>query len=98
MHGPGVIHTEEPVNSLEDMEGLSLRGPTRLINDLLGELGATPVGMPLPAIPEALSKGVVNGTVIPWEVTTAIRLSELVDNRTEFLGEEALYTAASCWL
>jgi TRAP-type C4-dicarboxylate transport system substrate-binding protein len=94
VHGPGVIHTEEPVNSLEDMEGLSLRGPTRVINDLLGELGATPVGMPLPAIPEALSKGVVNGTVIPWEVTTAIRLSELVDNHTEFLGEEALYTAA----
>ena len=27
-------------------------------------------------------------------MTTAIRLSELVDNHTEFLGEEALYTAA----
>jgi TRAP-type C4-dicarboxylate transport system substrate-binding protein len=49
--------------------------------------------MPLPAIPEALSKGVVNGTVIPWEVTPAIRLSELVRNHTEFGGPEALYTA-----
>ena len=94
VHGPGLIHTQDGVTSLEDLEGLTLRGPTRIINDLLGELGAEPVGMPLPAIPEALSKGVVKGTVIPWEVTTAIRLSELVGNHTEFAGEEALYTAA----
>lgn len=94
VHGPGLIHTQGGVTKLEDMDGLTLRGPTRIINNLLGELGAEPVGMPLPAIPEALSKGVVKGTVIPWEVTTAIRLSELVDNHTGFAGEEALYTAA----
>ena len=94
VHGPGQIHTKDGVNSLEDMKGLTMRGPTRIINNLLSELGAEPVGMPLPAIPEALSKGVVKGTVIPWEVTTAIRLSELVGNHTEFAGEEALYTAA----
>lgn len=94
VHGPGVIHTKQPMNSLEDMAGRTLRGPTRVINDLLSELGATPVGMPLPAIPEALSKGVVDGTVIPWEVTPSIRLTELVDNHAEFGGPEALYTAA----
>ena len=94
VHGPGVIHTQDGVNSLEDMKGLTLRGPTRIINDLLSELGAEPVGMPLPAIPEAISKGVVKGTVIPWEVTTAIRLSELVGHHTEFSGDASLYTAA----
>ncbi len=93
VHGPGVIHTDEPVTKLEDMHGKKLRGPTRVINDLLKELGAVPVGMPLPAIPESLSKGVINGTVIPWEVTPAIKLSELVSNHTEFSGKEALYTA-----
>jgi TRAP-type C4-dicarboxylate transport system substrate-binding protein len=93
VHGPGVIHTDSPVNSVDDMAGLKMRGPTRVINDLLKELGATPVGMPLPAIPEALSKGVVSGTVIPWEVTPAIKLTELVTNHTEFTGDEALYTA-----
>ena len=94
VHGPGLIHTKDGVNKLEDMKGVTLRGPTRIINNLLSELGAEPVGMPLPAIPEALSKGVVNGTVIPWEVTAAIRLSELVENHTGFSGDEALYTAA----
>jgi len=93
VHGPGVIHTDKPVNSVADLEGVKLRGPTRVINDMLKELGAVPVGMPLPAIPEALSKGVVNGTVIPWEVTPAIRSSELVTNHAEFSGDEALYTA-----
>ncbi|UOA28505.1 TRAP transporter substrate-binding protein [Pseudosulfitobacter sp. DSM 107133] len=93
VHGPGVIHTKDPVTKLEDMKGKTLRGPTRVINDMLSELGATPVGMPLPAIPEALSKGVIDGTVIPWEVTPAVRLSELVSNHAEFSGDEALYTA-----
>lgn len=93
VHGPGMIHSKDAVTSLEDMNGKTLRGPTRVINDLLSELGAEPVGMPVPAIPEALSKGVVNGTVIPWEVTPALRLTELVGNHTEFSGDAALYTA-----
>lgn len=93
VHGPGVIHSDKPINTVEDLEGVKMRGPTRVINDMLNELGAVPVGMPLPAIPEALSKGVVNGTVIPWEVTPAIRVAELVSNHTEFSGDEAIYTA-----
>ncbi|CUB00990.1 TRAP transporter substrate-binding protein [Pannonibacter indicus] len=93
VHGPGVIHSVDPIAKLEDMKGKTMRGPTRVINDLLSELGATPVGLPLPGIPEALSKGVINGTVIPWEVTSSIRLTELVKNHTEFGGKEALYTA-----
>ncbi|TMV10681.1 TRAP transporter substrate-binding protein [Arenibacterium halophilum] len=94
VHGPGVVHTRNPVTSLDDIEGLKMRGPTRVITDMLNELGATPVGMPLPAIPEALSKGVIDGTVIPWEVTPAIKLSELVNNAVEFTNsKEALYTA-----
>ncbi|SMX32225.1 TRAP transporter substrate-binding protein [Actibacterium lipolyticum] len=93
VHGPGVVHTKDGVSKLEDMAGKKMRGPTRVINDMLTELGATPVGMPLPAIPEGLSKGVINGTVIPWEVTPAIKLSELVGKHTEFSGDEALYTA-----
>lgn len=93
VHGPGVIHTEEPVTKLEDLAGKELRGPTRLVTDLLGELGATPVGMPLPKIPENLSKGVISGTVIPWEVTPSIKLAELVKNHSELGGDRALYTA-----
>ena len=93
VHGPGVIHTRDGIKKLEDMKGQKLRGPTRIINDLLEELGATPVGMPLPAVAEAISKGVVSGTVIPWEVTPAIKLSELLKKHTEFGSKESFYTA-----
>lgn len=93
VHGPGVIHSEEPINSIEDLAGKEMRGPTRVVTDLLGELGATPVGMPLPQIPENLSKGVISGATLPWEVTPSIRLAELVSNHTEFGDGKALYTA-----
>jgi TRAP-type C4-dicarboxylate transport system substrate-binding protein len=73
-HGPGLLHVKgKGVHRLEDMKGLKLRGPTRMINTLIERLGATPVGMPVPAVPEALSKGVIDGTVIPWEVTAPLK-------------------------
>ena len=93
VHGPGVIHSNKPIATMADLDGMKLRGPTRVINDLLSQLGATAVGMPVPAIPESLSKGVIDGAVIPWEVTPSLKLAELVNNHTEFAGNEALYTA-----
>ncbi|UWQ28868.1 MULTISPECIES: TRAP transporter substrate-binding protein [unclassified Leisingera] len=91
VHGPGLIHTADPVETPEDLEGMKIRGGGRSVNALLTELGATPVGMPVPAIPEGLSKGVIDGTTIPWEVTAALKVPELVENHTEFTGK-ALYT------
>jgi TRAP-type C4-dicarboxylate transport system substrate-binding protein len=93
VHGPGVIHSAEPIETVDDLNGVRLRAPTRTTNMMFSALGATPVGMPVPAIPEALSQGVIDATVIPWEVTGAIRSSELVDNHTEF-GDESLYTTS----
>lgn len=90
MHGPGMLHTADPVETPADLKGMKIRGGSRLVNQLLEITGATPVGMPVPAIPEALSKGVIDGTTIPWEVTTALKIPELVGNHTEFPGA-ALY-------
>lgn len=91
VHGPGVIHSADPVETVADLNGVKLRAPTRVTNKLFENLGATPVGMPVPAIPEALSKGVVDGTIIPWEVVGALKVAELVENHTEF-PDNALYT------
>ncbi|WP_295311053.1 TRAP transporter substrate-binding protein [Roseobacter sp.] len=90
VHGPGLIHANKEVRSPADMEGLKIRGGSRLANALLSKVGATPVGMPVPAVPEGLSKGVIDGTTIPWEVTAALKIPELVTNHTEFTGN-ALY-------
>ncbi len=92
-HGPGLLHTKAPVTKLEDLSGMKLRGPTRIITTMLDELGGVAVGMPVPAVPEAVSKGVIDGAVIPWEITLPLKMSELVKNHTEFTGEYGLYTA-----
>jgi TRAP-type transport system periplasmic protein len=58
VHGPGVIHTKyKQVKTVDDLKGLKLRGPSRQITKMLGLLGATPVGMALPQIPDSLSLG-----------------------------------------
>lgn len=91
VHGPGVIHSREIVETPADLRGMKIRGGSRMVNKLLELTGATPVGMPVPAVPEALSKGVIDATTIPWEVTGSLRVPELVENHTEFSGP-ALYT------
>ncbi len=91
VHGPGLFHTSDPVEVPADLKGMKIRGGSRMVNQLLELTGATPVGMPVPAVSEGLSKGVIDGTTIPWEVTTALKVPELVTNHTEFEGP-ALYT------
>ncbi len=94
VHGPGVIHTvEKPIKSVDDMKGVKMRAPTRQVNKLMASLGATPVGMPLPGIPDALSKGTIQGAVIPWEVVPSVKVHELTKFHAEFdPAGGALYT------
>lgn len=94
VHGPGLLHVKgDGISRLEDMAGKKLRGPTRMVNRLIQQLGAIPVGMPVPTVPEALTKGVIDGTVIPWEVTRPLKIAEIVSSHTEFAGDRGLYTA-----
>lgn len=62
--------------SLEELKGLRIRAATRANSRTLMALGASPVSMPLPSVPDALSKSVVEGAVVPWEGVPSIRLNE----------------------
>ena len=98
VHGPGVIHKKgEPISTIADFNGLKLRGPSRQANKLLEAVGATPVGMPVPAFPEALSKGIVDGGVIPWEIVPPLKVHELADSHTQIGGDRALYNTYFIW-
>ncbi len=98
MHGPGIVHKKgASIASVEDFEGLKLRGPSRPATLLLDKMGATPIGMPVPAFPEALSKGVVDGGVITWEMSPSLKLNELTDSHTDVAGEKALYNLYFIW-
>lgn len=95
-HGPGLLHSisSKPIKSLADMKGLKLRGTSKVVNQMLEAMGASAVGMPVTAVPESLSKSVIDGTVVPWEVTPSIKIAELAPNHTQFAGKTGLYTAA----
>ncbi len=94
VHGPGMFHsTSKLIKTPADLKGMKVRGPTRQVTKLLASLGATPVGMPLPQIPDALSKGTVEAAVIPWEVVPSVKVHELTKFHTEFPANvPALYT------
>ncbi len=91
-HGPGLFHSKDPITKLDDLKGMKVRGGSRVINIMLELLGATPVGMPVPAVGEALSKGVISATTIPWEVVPSLKVQQIVKNHTGFTGEKGLYT------
>jgi TRAP-type C4-dicarboxylate transport system substrate-binding protein len=94
VHGPGVFHMRSKlIRTADDLRGSKVRGPTRQITKMLGYLGATPVGMPLPQIPDSLSKGVIDGAVIPWEVVPSVKVHELAKFHSQFdPAGGALYT------
>ena len=93
-HDRGVIYTKnKTVRNLEDLKGMKIRIPSRPVADAMTAYGAVPVAMPIPQMPSALSKNVIDGTVVPWEIAPAFRLHELTDSATEVLGERGIYTA-----
>ncbi len=95
VHDEGYVHTrDKPVKTLADFKGLKMRAPTRQTNRLLAALGASPVGMPLPAIPDAVSKGTIDGFLLPWEVMPSLKLQEMVKFHSETdPSRPALYSA-----
>ena len=95
VHDNGFVNTrEKQVKTMADFKGLKMRAPTRQTNKLLAALGASPVAMPLPALADALSKGVVDGYLLPWEVIPSIKAHELTKYHSETDPKSrALYTA-----
>ncbi len=78
VHGGGVFSMiKKPIVQRSDLRGMKVRAPTRQTTKMLAALGATPVGMPVPQVPEALSKGVIDGTLLPYEVMPALKVDEL---------------------
>jgi TRAP-type C4-dicarboxylate transport system substrate-binding protein len=71
------------VKNLDELKGLKIRAATRLNSRMLTALGAAPVQMPLPAVPEAMSKGVIDGAMVPWEGVPAAKLQEIAHSHLD---------------
>lgn len=73
---PGILTRARPVVRLEDLKGLRIRAPTELL-DVLQDLGAAPVNMPMDEVYSALAKGVIDGVVAPPDTLKALRFAEV---------------------
>ena len=84
VHAGQALHTrDKEVRSPEDVAGMNLRIPTRTGAWVIEALGANPAAMPVPELPQALQKGVVDGALIPWEIIPALKIQDQTQYQIE---------------
>ncbi len=86
-----IITKDTPVRDLEDLKNLTLRGPG-VIGEILIALGVTPKPVPLVETYDAISRGVVDGSMTPIETLFSFRLAEAVQYVTNCWEATNLYT------
>ena len=95
-HGPAVIQTKTPLNSLSELNGLKIRVPGGVGSKVGKALGVTAVKLPAPKVYEALSSGVADGIFMPIETQKSFRLKEVVPYVTIMPG--GLYYGSFAYL
>lgn len=84
VHAGQAIHmASEPVHTVADTQGRKLRVPGPTGNDVVKAMGATPVTMPVPDLPQALSTHAVDGALIPWEIIPPLKLQDVTKYQIE---------------
>jgi len=82
--GPTVLLTKgKQVKKMEDFKGLIIRAPGQL-GEMVRALGGTAAPTPMAEVYDAMSKGVINGGVISYEVLKSWRMHEVTDYTTSF--------------
>ncbi|MBN1847549.1 MAG: TRAP transporter substrate-binding protein [Deltaproteobacteria bacterium] len=83
-HDPGHFNTvKKPIKMLDDLKGMKFRTASPPVTEALKIFGAVPVSMPVPEVFNALDRGVIDGTVLPWEGNIAFRAAEPLNYGTE---------------
>ncbi|GAA0285260.1 TRAP transporter substrate-binding protein [Rhodovulum strictum] len=90
--GHAIVMRDAGIRSPADFAGRKMRIPTRTGAWVLEALGAVPVAMPVPDLPQAMSKGVVEGALIPFEIVPALKLQEQAGQYVELADRTRLGT------
>ncbi len=75
--GQAIQTVDKLIRKPDDFQGLKIRVPGPTGTDVIKTLGATPVDMPVPDLPQALTTHVVDGALIPWEIAPALKLQDV---------------------
>ncbi|MEN9684038.1 MAG: hypothetical protein RLZZ427_1789 [Pseudomonadota bacterium] len=89
---PGVLTRNRPVHQLADLKGLRLRAQSDAV-DILRELGADPVNMPMNEVYSALAKGVIDGVVAPADTIKSLHFAEVAHHFTALHFSRGAYPA-----
>ncbi len=80
----GIVHTSRPVQTADDMKGLRLDVRTRFAGEAVQALGARALLMPSAQLPLAITRHIVDGCVVPWNMVPALKLYDLLKAHTDF--------------
>lgn len=80
---PGYIMSKQAVQNRGDLAGMKLRAAGTGV-PVLKALGAAPVGMPMPAVPEAVQTGVIDGLMTSREVLKDFKLAEMLKHVADY--------------
>ena len=85
------LHSTKPVNSLEQFKGLTVRtsGPGGTL--FLESVAAIPVSMQIPELPSALSRGVVDAAMLPFEILPAFKIQDMTKYHVTLDGGRRFY-------
>jgi TRAP-type transport system periplasmic protein len=89
---PGIVTRDRSVRSLDDLRGMRIRVPTELLN-VMRDLGADPVNMPMGDVYSALAKGIIDGVVAPTDTFKSLHLSEVAHYYTRLEIPRGAYPA-----
>ena len=81
-HGPGILASKRPVQSLEDIRGMNVRA-TGLSAKIVEHLNAIPLAMSQGETYEALQRGVVEATFCPVETLDGWKQGEVISSITD---------------
>ncbi len=73
---------DQPVETLEDVAGLTIRSPAPLQGDALEAMGASAVGLPAPEIYDSVERGVIDGYFLANSATRVFDLGPTTAYRT----------------
>jgi TRAP-type C4-dicarboxylate transport system substrate-binding protein len=76
-HAGALFMTRDPINKVEDFQGMKLRSYSRTNAWILEALGASPLQVALPELAPMLSKGTVTGSILPYEIAPAVKMQDL---------------------
>ena len=84
VHGGQALHmADEKITSPDQLAGKKIRIPSRTGAWVLEALGASPVKTSVGEIPVALSKKVVDGAMIPWEIIPPLKIQKVTQYQIE---------------